>query len=297
LTDEVLAVLREAGRVAAAAREMGARLIVPGAALREVCEAVEDEIRRRGGDLAFPAQTSRNQVAAHYCPSPEDGTVYAEGDLAKLDIGVHIDGWVVDTALTVNVGGRPAPQRLVDAARAALEAAIDTAGPGVPIPRVSAAIEATLRSHGVRPMKNLCGHHVGRWIVHAPPPVPNIADGGSDRLAVGAVLAIEPFATEGLGFVIEQGRPEVFRLPPGQENGAGGDLEVLAAIIAKQGLPFSRRDLRAFKEPRVEETLATLVAQGRLASYAPLVEASGRPVAQAEHTLHVGPNGVEVLTR
>ncbi len=297
MTDEVLAVLREAGRVAAAAREMGARLIVPGAALREVCEAVEDEIRRRGGDLAFPAQTSRNQVAAHYCPSPEDGTVYAEGDLAKLDIGVHIDGWVVDTALTVNVGGRPAPQRLVDAARAALEAAIDTAGPGVPIPRVSAAIEATLRSHGVRPMKNLCGHHVGRWIVHAPPPVPNIADGGSDRLAVGAVLAIEPFATEGLGFVIEQGRPEVFRLPPGQENGAGGDLEVLAAIIAKQGLPFSRRDLRAFKEPRVEETLATLVAQGRLASYAPLVEASGRPVAQAEHTLHVGPNGVEVLTR
>ncbi len=146
-------------------------------------------------------------------------------------------------------------------------------------------------------MKNLCGHHVGRWIVHAPPPVPNIADGGSDRLAVGAVLAIEPFATEGLGFVIEQGRPEVFRLPPGQENGAGLDPEVLAAIIAKQGLPFSRRDLRAFKEPRVEETLATLVAQGRLASYAPLVEASGRPVAQAEHTLHVGPNGVEVLTR
>ena len=297
MTDEVLAVLREAGRVAAAAREMGARLIVPGAALREVCEAVEDEIRRRGGDLAFPAQTSRNQIAAHYCPSPEDGTLYEEGDLAKLDIGVHIDGWVVDTAVTVNVGDRPAPQRLVDAARAALEAAIDTAGPGVPIPRVSAAIESTLRSHGVRPMKNLCGHHVGRWIVHAPPPVPNVADDGTERLAVGAVLAIEPFATEGLGFVVEQGRPEVFRLPPSQEDGAGVDAEVLAAIVAKQGLPFSRRDLRAFAEPRVEETLATLVARGRLASYPPLVEASGRPVAQAEHTLYVGRKGVEVLTR
>ena len=297
MTDEVLAVLREAGRVAAAARDMGARLIIAGAALREVCEAVEDEIRRRGGALAFPAQTSRNQIAAHYCPSPEDGTLYEEGDLAKLDIGVHIDGWVVDTAVTVNVGGQAAPQRLVDAARAALEAAIDTAGPGVPIPRVSAAIEATLRSHGVRPMKNLCGHHVGRWTVHAPPPVPNIADDGTERLAVGAVLAIEPFATEGLGFVLEQGRPEVFRLPTGPEDGAGMDAEVLAAIVAKQGLPFSRRDLRAFPEPRVEETLATLVARGRLASYAPLVEASGRPVAQAEHTLHVGRNGVEVLTR
>jgi methionyl aminopeptidase len=210
---------------------------------------------------------------------------------------VHIDGWVVDTAVTVNVGGRAAPQRLVDAARAALEAAIDTAGPGVPIPLVSAAIASTLRSHGVRPMKNLCGHHVGRWTVHAPPPIPNVADDGTERLAVGAVLAIEPFATEGLGFVLEQGRPEVFRLPPSRQEGPGVDAEVLAAIVAKQGLPFSRRDLRALPEARVEETLATLVARGRLASYAPLVEASGRPVAQAEHTLHVGRKGVEVLTR
>ena len=297
MTDEVLAILREAGRVAAAAREMGARLIVPGASLREVCEAAEAEIRRRGADLAFPAQTSRNQVAAHYCPGPEDDTAYAEGDLAKLDIGVHIDGWVVDTAVTVNVGDRPGPRRLVEAARAALEAAIRTAGPGVPIARVSAAIESTLRVHGVRPMKNLCGHHVGRWTVHSPPPIPNSPDGADDRLAVGAVLAIEPFATDGLGFVVEQGRPEVFRLPPGQEHGDPLDRELLAAIAAKRGLPFSRRDLRAFARPRVEAALAALVARGRLAAYAPLVEASGRQVAQAEHTLYVGPDGVEVLTR
>src|SRR5436189_253935 len=159
---------------------MGARLIVPGASLREVCEAVEGEIRRRGAELAFPAQTS--------------------------------------------------------------------------------------------------------------------PDGAEDRLAVGAVLAIEPFATDGLGFVVEQGRPEVFRLPPGQEAG-DTDPELLAAIAAKRGLPFSRRDLRAFARPRVEAALAALVARGWLAAYAPLVEASGRQVAQAEHTLYVGPDGVEVLTR
>jgi methionyl aminopeptidase len=184
----------------------------------------------------------------------------------------------------------------VEAARAALEAAIQTAGPGVTVPRISAAIESTLRSHGVRPMKNLCGHHVGRWTVHAPPPIPNTPDGAEDRLAVGAVLAIEPFATDGLGFVVEQGRPEVFRLPPGQEQG-DTDPELVAAIAAKRGLPFSRRDLRAFARPRVEAALAALVARGRLAAYAPLVEASGRQVAQAEHTLYVGPSGVEVLTR
>lgn len=296
MTDEVLAILRDAGRVAAAAREMGARLIVPGASLREVCEAVEGEIRRRGADLAFPAQTSRNQVAAHYCPAPEDDTTYAEGDLAKLDIGVHIDGWVVDTAVTVNVGDHPGPRKLVEAARAALEAAIQTAGPGVAVPRVSAAIESTLRARGVRPMKNLCGHHMDRWTVHAPPPIPNTPDGAGDRLAVGAVLAIEPFATDGLGFVVEQGQPQVFRLPPGQEQG-DTDPELVAVIAAKRGLPFSRRDLRAFARPRVEAALAALLARGRLAAYAPLVEASGRQVAQAEHTLYVGAGGVDVLTR
>ncbi|HSB60099.1 MAG TPA: type II methionyl aminopeptidase [Vicinamibacteria bacterium] len=294
MTAEVLAALREAGRVAAAAREMGARLIVPGAPLREVCEAVEDEIRRRGAGLAFPAQTSRNHVAAHYCPPPEDETVYAEGDLAKLDIGVQVDGWVVDTAATVSLGDQG---RLVDAARHALEAAIATAGPGVPIRRVSAAIESTLRAHGARPMKNLCGHHVGRWTVHSPPPIPNSPDGAEDRLAAGAVLAIEPFATDGLGFVVEQGPPEVFRLPPEREAGASLDQDLLASIAARRGLPFSRRDLKAFPRSRVEETLAAMLAGGRLAAYAPLVEASGRMVAQAEHTLYVGPEGVEVLTR
>src|SRR5260370_786072 len=178
---------------------------------------------------------SRDQVAAHYCPAQEDDTTYAEGDLAKLDIGVHIDGWVVDTAVTVNVGDHPGPRKLVEAARAALEAAIQTAGPGVAVPRVSAAIESTLRARGARPMKNLCGHHLDRWTVHAPPPIPNTPDGAEDRLAVGAVLAIEPFATPGPGVVVEQGRPEVFLLPPGQEQG-DTDPALVAVIAAKPRL-------------------------------------------------------------
>jgi len=106
MSPDVLESLRRAGRIAAEARQAGARRIVAGARVRDVCVAVEDDIHRLGGSLAFPVQSSRNHVAAHYCPSPEDETVYAEGDVAKLDIGVHVDGWVVDTALTVNVGDR-----------------------------------------------------------------------------------------------------------------------------------------------------------------------------------------------
>lgn len=283
--------------MASTARETGARLIVPGAALREVCEAVEDEILRQGGGLAFPVQSSRNEIAAHYCPSPEDGTVYATGDLAKLDLGVHVDGWVVDTALTVNVGERPENRPFVEAARAALDAAIATAGPGVPVRHVSQSIEATLRRYGMRPMHNLCGHGVARWTVHCPPAIPNAADESPERLWADAVVAVEPFATDGEGTVVERGPAEVFRLDPRRSTGASGVPEVVAAIRAFNGLPFARRQLAQFPRPAVEETLRALRAAGHLGSYPPLVEAQQRKVAQAEHTLYLGPEGVEVLTR
>jgi methionyl aminopeptidase len=296
LAPDVLEKLREAGRIAAAARDHGATLIVAGASVRDVCEAVEDAIRARGAWPAFPTQSSRNHLAAHYCPSPEDSTVYAVGDLAKLDVGVHIDGYVVDTALTVNVGDEPQSRRLVAAARAALEAAIAVVTPGVEVRRLSLAIEKALKDFGARPMRNLCGHGVGRWTVHCPPPIPNAPEASRDCLEAGAVVAIEPFATEGRGLVAEQGEPEVFRLPP-ERTPRSGDPAVVEAIRGFRGLPFARRSLKALPRKDVEQTLRALHSEGSLAAYAPLAEASGRTVAQAEHTIYVGPSGVEVLTR
>jgi methionyl aminopeptidase len=292
-----LELLREAGRIAAAARAHGAALVRPGASLRDVCAAVEDEIRRRGGGLAFPVQSSRNAIAAHYCPSPEDGTLYAAGDVAKLDLGVHLEGWVVDTAMTVNVGDRPENQPLVDASAEALAAAIAAAGPGVSIRRLSEAIARAVRGRGFRPVRNLCGHGVGRWIVHCPPPVPNLPDDAGDVLAPGMVVAIEPFATDGNGHAAERGEAEVFRVDPRRSVEGMGDPEVLAAVKALQGLPFARRQLGHLPRPQVEATLHALRQSGLLAGYPPLVESTGRPVSQAEHTVYVGDEGVEVLTR
>jgi methionyl aminopeptidase len=265
--------------------------------LREVCEAVEAETLKRGGAAAFPAQTSRNQVAAHYCPGPEDESVYEEGDVAKLDVGVHVDGWVVDTALTVNVGERPEHRPLIEAARAALEAAIAIVRPRTSVRALSSTIERTIRASGFEPVKNLCGHGVGRWTVHGPPPIPNVADSAADTLEAGSVVAIEPFATTGRGLVTERGPAEVFRLDPGRDASRQGDPEVVAAIRALRGLPFARRQMGGVPRAALEATLRTLCRSGVVMSYPPLVETTGRPVAQAEHTVYVGANGVEVLTR
>jgi methionyl aminopeptidase len=296
LTPEALHCLRRAGRVAAEVREIGAQRIVPGARLRDVCEEVEAEILRRGAEVAFPVQTSRNEIAAHYCPAPDEETVYADGDLAKLDIGVHIDGWVVDTALTVNVGDRAEQRSFVDATRAALNAAIEAARAGVAVRQLSAAIERTLRSYRLQPMRNLCGHGVGRYIVHTAPPIPNSPDGTEVFLPPHSVIAIEPFATDGHGLVSERGAAEVFRIDPSRAN--LDDLEPALATRLRgfNGLPFARRQLRELPGDTVSRAIETLRLRGDLTCYPPLVERGGRPVAQAEHTIYLGPDGTEVLT-
>jgi methionyl aminopeptidase len=297
MTPETLECLRAAGRVAAEVRRLGASRIVVGALLRDVCEEVEAEIERRGAGIAFPVQTSRNEIAAHYCPAPGEETRYEDGDLAKLDIGVHVDGWVVDTAVTVNVGDRPENRVFIDAAEAALLAAIGTARAGVRVREVSAAIERTLDAHRLRPMRNLCGHGVGRYLVHLPPPIPNSPEPTDIALGEDAVVAIEPFATDGHGLVGERGAAEVFRVDPERLDPSGLDARLVRALLGFRGLPFARRQLRAFAPSLVDGTLHALRQRGQLTSYPPLVERSGRKVAQAEHTLYLGRHGTEVLTR
>ena len=288
--------LRLAGRIASEARRLGAKRIVAGARLRDVCEGVEAEIVRLGGLPAFPAQTSVNHLAAHYCPPPEDETVYEDGDLAKLDVGVHVNGYVVDTAVTVNVGEKPENQPLVDAAAEALAAAIRTVRPEIPIRHVSQVISDTMRVYGLRPMRNLCGHGVGQWTVHCPPPIPNAPEDSTGYFGEESVLAIEPFATAGEGNVKEEGEAEVFRLPHGVVAPVSAHPEIVDRIQGFRGLPFARRQLKDWPKAKVEETLFQLRKARCLQSYPPLAEESGRKVAQAEHTVYVSRNGVEVLT-
>ncbi|MBX7186174.1 MAG: M24 family metallopeptidase [Vicinamibacteria bacterium] len=295
---EVLKTLRRAGAIAREVRELGAKLIIPGATLRSVCETVEAEIEKRGGKPAFPTQTSINAVAAHDCPTPDDERTYQAGDLAKLDIGVHIDGWVVDTATTVNVGGA-GNGRMVEAARQALAAAIQACKPGIAVRDVSTAIERAITSAGFTPLESLCGHGVGQWIVHAPPAITNTIRAAEGRLPMRGVIAIEPFATDGHGRSGPRGVSEVFRLLPEARNRLGefgiGD-GFAQSLLSWRGLPIARRYFRAFGNEVVAEAFRRLEQAKLLHSYPPLVALSGRPVAQAEHSVYLGPEGVIQLT-
>ncbi|MBL8900747.1 MAG: type II methionyl aminopeptidase [Planctomycetes bacterium] len=290
---------REAGRIAAHCRRLAAERIKPGVTIREVTEGIEAEIRRLGAEPGFPAQSSRNYVAAHYCSPPDDTQRYEVGDCVKVDLGVHVDGYIADTALTVDLSIDGRWHALIQSSAKALEAAIATVGPGVPVHEVGAAIERAITERGFKPVRNLTGHGLARWLVHCAPQIPNVGDHGDAVLREGQVIAIEPFATDGRGYIQEEGPSEVWmqaraRRPPRITKGV--DPAVAAAIAKWNGLPIARRYFREFDPRVVDATIRRLEKNGDLNGYPPLVEKKGAMVAQTEHSMLITKDGVEVLT-
>jgi methionyl aminopeptidase len=290
--------LRLSGRISATAREHGKSMIVPGARLRDIAEQVEAMILDLGGKPAFPAQLSRNHIAAHYCSAPDDDTVVEPGDIVKLDLGTQVDGYVTDNAVTVDLKGGP-NSALVAASAMALENAIAAMGPDAPITEIGARIESTIKAFGFTPVYNLTGHGVARYVIHCSPSIPNYPDPKAPRLRANQTIACEPFACDGRGYIEEEGTAEVFGLArkPKPKDRLPADIE--AALDAMEGLPFARRSLlRHLDDPsRADEALKLLRKAKLLRSYPPLCERKGVRVAQTEHTIFISEDGAEVLTR
>ena len=289
-----LEALRKACKIAAEAREYGKSLIKPGASLLDVTEKIEAKIFDLGGFLAFPSQISFNEQAAHNYPSFDDKTVFKE-QLVKLDIGVHIDGNIADTACTIDLSGKH--EKLVKASVDAVDAAIRVIHPEITLAEVGKAIEAAISAYGYNPVKNLCGHGLGEYQVHLQPSVPNYDNKSPIKLKKGQLIAIEPFATLGVGFIEERGDANVFMMI---KKGNARDLiarQILNEIKQYNDLPFAKRWLvKKFPINKLDYGLRILVRDGLVKEYPPLVEKSNGLVSQHEHTIIVDETP-EVLTR
>lgn len=282
---------RKAGKILRQVRDEAAARIKPGVPLLEIAEFVERSIRERGAEPAFPCNISRNHEAAHYTPKSGDTLVFGE-DLVKLDVGAQVDGFIADTAVTVDLSGQYGP--IVEAARRGLEAAVATARAGVSTAEIGAAIErAILEFDGVKPVGNLTGHGLDRYTQHAPPSIPNRAVPGGPRLRAGQTVAIEPFATTGAGRVKDGPAIEIVMLTGERPVRLPQGRAVQAEMRRFRGLPVAKRWL---KTPQLEVGLRQLKSAGILYEYPVLVEVSGAPVAQFEHSVIVTENGCEVFT-
>jgi methionyl aminopeptidase len=290
-TTETLEKYRQAGRILSEVRETAAGRVQKGAKLFDVAEAIEADIAARGGKPAFPVNISLDAEAAHDTPEPGDLRIF-EDNIVKLDIGVHVDGYIADTAITVDLSGNP---DLVKASEKALEEAIKVVKAGASTADIGEVIEATIDGFGFKPIYNLTGHGLERFVQHAAPSIPNRKMGQGTILQANQVIAIEPFATDGVGLVGEGHYAEIFGLTAMKPVRLPWERDMLKAIQAFDGLPFARRWLADQK--RSEKTLDALLRAGIIHAYPVLIEQAGGMVSQAEHSLIVTEDGCEVTTR
>lgn len=290
---------RKAGKIASQAIAYGKSLIKEGASVYGVCVKIEDKIISLGGGLAFPTQISMNDIAAHYCSTPDDALVFKENDLAKLDIGVHVDGYVADIAVSVDLSRDRRHEKLILASREALDNAIRMVKPGARIGEIGKTIQESITRYGFSPIKNLGGHGVGRFVVHGHPTIPNIETSNEDELEEDMVFAIEPFATTGAGIVYERENANVFMLDGKKPVRNMITREVMKEIDKFNGLPFTERWLtrRGISLPKINFALKELDNLGILRKYPPLPDKNKGIVSQAEHTVIVTKGGCEVTTK
>ena len=161
MNDEVLQNYIKAGKIAAEVREQSAKLAKVDMPLLELAEKVEAMVREQGAYPAFPVNLSLNEFAAHYTPQSNDEAKIKEGDVLKIDVGAHVDGYIADTAITVDFGKNV---DLLKAAKDALTAAVEIVKPGVLISDISKVIEDTIRGSGFKPVENLTGHGLDRFV-------------------------------------------------------------------------------------------------------------------------------------
>mgnify|MGYP000746008236 FL=1 len=291
LTDDSYEKHREAGEILAQVRDEAADRVAVGGSHLELAEWAEDRIRELGGEPAFPVNISIDEEAAHATPSIDDETTFGE-EMINLDIGVHVDGWLADTAVTVDLSGNP---DLAEAPAEALDAAIDLVEPGVETGEIGAVVEEVIEGYGYNPVVNLTGHGLGHWEQHTEPNIPNRAVSQGVELEVGDVVALEPFATDGGGKVQEGSDEEIWALEREASVRNRQARQALDQITAEfRTLPFATRWLDV---SRAEMTLRRLSQQNVVHGYPVLKEADGRLVSQKEHTLIVTESGCEVTTR
>jgi methionyl aminopeptidase len=296
--EEALKKFRLSGKILRETREEMKLFVRENMPIIEVCEKAEALIREKGGKPAFPCNVSINEVAAHYTSPPDDKNRIPPNSLAKVDIGVHVDGYVTDTAFTACFN--PEYKSMVDTAEQALKAAIDNIRAEVSPGKIGGVIENTIKNRGFKPISNLTGHSVGRYLIHAGTSIPNVSQISLTKFKAGDVFAIEPFVTlpEAGGVVEDSPQKTIFRLVKAKSTKSPYAKQLLKFIEDNfVTLPFAERWLKGVvPKEQHREAFRELLATKAITGYPVFVEVTRKPVAQAEHTVLIKEDGCVVLT-
>jgi methionyl aminopeptidase len=285
---------KKAGQIVATIRKELPNIIKKDTPLLEIAEKIEQRITELGGKPAFPTNLSINEIAAHYTPIYNDETL-ATG-LLKVDFGVHIDGFTADNSMSFDLEDNSENKKLILAAEACVNAAIQAVKSEAPLGKIGAAIQEAASSSGFSAIQNLSGHSIDQHQLHSGITIPNY-DNNSDAYLPDGVYAIEPFVTTGQGMVYD-GKPSgIYEIRGNQNVRDPKAREILNYITEEYGtLPFCSRWLVKKFGTRALIALSQIKQAGTIHEFNTLVEKSKAVVAQAEHTLILQDGKVEVVT-
>jgi len=289
---------QRACKIAREVREEMRRTVREAMPIIDICEKAEALTREKGGKPAFPCNVSVNEIAAHYTSPPNDKKTIPERSIVKVDIGVHVDGYIDDTAASVCFD--PEYVDMVNTAEEALEKAVEILRPGLSITRFGSTIQKTVKTRGFKPVSNLTGHLIRRYIIHAGKSLPNVFNLSTSRIKEGEVYGVEPFVTvaSAAGRVENLREAYIFRYSKHKSLKDPYAKQILKYIKNNfLTLPFTERWLTEFaSSSRYKSAFSELLSSKALVSYPVFVEASRKPVAQAEYTIMVVKDGCVVLT-
>ncbi len=304
---------QKAGNIVAKVRKMATDMVEEDLKVLDLVEFTEQEIKNSGGEIAFPCNISINEITAHYTSPSKDKTVLKNGDLVKIDLGAHVDGYIADSAITVIVGGNQDLSsqdtglsedemqlqiKMIETVHQALENAISTIKAGITVGKIGEVVEETVTKQGLKPVSNLTGHSMERYILHSGLSIPNIKEENRHKIREGDVLAIEPFVTNGVGLVTDMNEAYIFRFLRDRPLRMAQARKMLHEIAENyRNLPFAGRWLEeTIKTRQFNVILRNLISSRALYPYHVLREKSNARVAQAEHTIIVEPDGCQIIT-
>ncbi|MCF2141486.1 MAG: type II methionyl aminopeptidase [Candidatus Lokiarchaeota archaeon] len=298
LTSDIIEKYMKAGKAVAHALKLSYQIARPGTNMGDLAKVLEDDILAQGAEgLAFPANLGINHIAAHYSPVIKEQQVLPEHGLLKIDLGGHVDGYVADAAVTINLGNdRGIYSDLIKAAKDALYTAISLAKPGVNIRTIGAAIQVEIEKYkDLTPVSNLGGHRVSRWDLHGSPFIPNVGSGLENYiLKEGDQIAIEPFSTNGYGAIRNGKEITIFEVKNIHKKKNLPQIERIRLKKFKEkfgAFPFSPRWVDFIPEEKVNDVILKYYRQGILQGYNVFVERAQGLVAQHEHTLLITKEG------
>jgi methionyl aminopeptidase len=279
-----------AGEIAKRVKKDSRKWVKKGESLLDLCEKVEKRIEELGGSPAFPCNICIDEVAAHFTPPPGfSGKIPPEG-LVKVDFGVHVDGYIVDTAFTIPLS--PRDREIVEVAENILLRVSGILKAGVKISQVGEIVERSARHRGFKVIRNLTGHEIDRFNLHTGLSVPNIKTFSIEKFRKDMVVAIEPFLTpvDGSGEVGEIENTYIYRFKHLSID-CTGEFGGIAKKLHNsfKTLPFCERWVLSRFGDIEEESFKNALAYFRknLVFYPVLVERNRKKVAQAEDTFLV----------